>query len=70
MDNMNNHEAYICGWITGKLENVTGMRCGIAQPEMCPFSVMGYMLGRAHTARKVSHELNDEIGAAMVNFDS
>lgn len=21
MDNMNNHEAYICGWVTGKLES-------------------------------------------------
>lgn len=70
MDNMNNHEAYICGWVTGKLESATGMRCNISQADAYPFSTMGYMLGRAYSARKVSRELHEEIGAAMVNFDS
>ena len=70
MDNMNNHEAYICGWITGRLESATGMRCNIAQPDAYPFSAMGYMLGRAYSAHKVSRELHEEIGSAMADFDS
>lgn len=69
MDNMSNHEIYICGWITGRLENA-GLHCSIAHPDIFPFSTMGYMLSKAHGAHKISRELDKEIGAALEDFDA
>ena len=61
MDNMSNHEIYICGWITGRLESA-GLHCSIAHPDIFPFGTMGYMLSKAHGAHKITRELHKEIG--------
>ena len=37
MDNMSNHEIYILGWVTGRVEGVTGLRCNLANPDSCAF---------------------------------
>lgn len=70
MNNMSNHEVYILGWVTGRIEGVTGLRCNLANPDICPFSTMGYMLSKAHITHKVTRKLNDEIRTALENFDA
>lgn len=70
MDNMSNHEVYILGWVTGRIEGVTGLRCNLANPDICPFSTMGYMLSKAHITHKVTRELDDEIRTALEDFDA